>query len=173
MNPTDTTPQTANSLPQQPSQVFKSPVYWRKSLWNGAKTVPSILSINGTTLSLKSDRETAFEVPVNAATIRYTAFRTLVIKVDGKKYDITGVGAAISRPFTEQQKQELSNDNANTPTNSVTAGLGANAVGVAVGGAGGAAASVAGNVAAIAGFVVGVKELEKWKPIFTKFGLLK
>lgn len=166
MNPTDTPSQI------QP-RIFKSGIYWRKSLWNGAKTVPSILAINGDTLSLKSDRETAFEVPVQSAKVHYTKFGTMVIKADGKKFDITGVGAAISRPFTEQQKEELANKNVNTAQNLTAGGLGVNAFGVAAGGVGGAGMSIAGNIQSIAGFAIGVKELNKWKPIFTEAGIYK
>ncbi len=171
MNPTDT-PQ-APRQPVEAPQIFKSGIYWRKSLWNGAKTVPSILALNNGTLSLKSDRETAFEVPVQSVKVRFTRFGTLVIKAAGKKYDITGVGAAISRQFTDEQKQELANENVNTATNLTAGGLGANAFGVGVGGVGGAGASIVGNIGAIVGFSIGVKELGKWKAIFANAGVYK
>jgi hypothetical protein len=171
MNPTNT---SATPVAQpEPPQFFKSGVYWRQSLWNGAKTVPSILTIDNGTLSLKSDRELAFEVPVNTVKVRFTRFGTLVIKASGKKYDITGVGAAISRQFSEQQREELANKNANTPTNLVAGGLGSNSLGVGVGGVGGAGASIAGSALAVVGFSIGVKELNKWKPIFAKEGVYK
>lgn len=163
MNPTENQ--------SQAPLFFKSGIYWRKSLWNGAKTVPSILTINGDTLTLKSDQETAFEVPVNTVKVRFTKLGTLVIKTGGKKYDITGVGAAISRQFSAEQIEELANKNANTPTNLVAGGLGANTFGVGVGGVGGAGASVAGSIASVVGFSIGVKELNKWKDIFAKAGI--
>lgn len=175
-NPSDPTVQSRANTPQQPIEaptLFKSGIYWRQSLWNGAKTVPSILSLENGVLSLKSDRETAFEVPVSTVKAKLTGFKTLVVEAGGKKYSITGVGAAISRQFTEEQKKELADKNANTPTNLMAGGLGSNALGVGLGGAGGAAASIGGSVVAIVGFSIGAKELEKWKVIFEKLGVYK
>jgi len=173
MNPNDQLPNITEQQSTEVPTFFKSGIYWRQSLWNGAKTVPSILAIDGDILSLKSDQQTAFEASVSTVKVKFTRFGTLVIQVNGKKYDVTGVGAAISRPFTEEQKEELANRNAGTAQNFVAGGLGVNSFGVGAGGVAGTGFAIVGAVQSVAGFAMGVKELNKWKPIFAKAGIYK
>jgi len=181
MNPETQTPQAQEPATQPIAQpvapnttFFKSGIYWRQSLWNPAKTVPSILTLENGVLSLKSDKETAFEnVPLANVHAKLTQFSTLVIKTGGKKYDITGVGAATSRQFTPAQKDELQNKNAGANTVATLAGLGAASVGKIAGGVAGAGVGVAGGAVSVGAFLVGSNELKKWKKIFKELGVPK
>jgi hypothetical protein len=177
---TSPTPQEQNSQQEQNSnppsalpEVFASGIYWRKSLWNGAKTVPSILTLRNGMVSLKSAKEIAFEAPIGSISAHMTPFKTLVIMANGKKFDINGAGAGISPQFNEEQKRELANQTAGASTNQATGGLGTNALGAGLGGAAGAGLSVLGTAVVFASFMKGVKELDKWKAIFKTAGVYK
>src|SRR6476661_821147 len=87
-----------DETPAVPAMPMKSLLYWRKSMINGAKTVPVIVAMDGA--GMFSMRDAAgvpvFSVPAPQAAVRFTSMGTMVVTADGRKYDIVGVGASLS-----------------------------------------------------------------------------
>lgn len=149
-------------------------MYWRKNLWNGAATVPVLLGFENGTLTLEDAKTTVFAAPITTVSARLTAWKTLVITVDGTKYDFVGTGSSISSGFTAEQRAKLAAQSMSAP------GLGQ--VGGAAAGAGvvlgqvadaglGAATQAAGAGASVVGFLIGAKAMGKWKELFTQVGV--
>ncbi|SCF22260.1 hypothetical protein [Micromonospora mirobrigensis] len=83
-------------------------VYWRKSLWNGLRCVPVLLTLEQGWLRAR-DRVGAevFVVPVGQVGGRLTRLRTLLLDVDGRRYALVGRGASISPDPSREQQQAL------------------------------------------------------------------
>lgn len=146
------------------STDFKSGLYWRKNLWNGAATVPAILSLENGFVTLRTAVEHVFTEPVQNISAKFTMWGTMILTTPKGKYDITGSGASISPSFTQEMNQELG-DAKNTTGLLSRAGL----IGVGAGAAFDAAgASALGGGAAALGFAKGVKAIKLWKPVFGK-----
>lgn len=78
-------------------------VYWR----NGLATVPAILRLDGEILTLKTTKRIVWQTDIAATTCRFSSFGTMLIKVGTTEYAIVTTGAAVSKPFSEAQQQEL------------------------------------------------------------------
>lgn len=91
------------------TEAYKSLLYWRKNLWNGAACVPIILALEGNVLSMKTaDDAVVFKVTVDQLSVQFTGWGTMVLNVAGEKYDIVGMPAADSPAISDLQKKELS-----------------------------------------------------------------
>lgn len=97
-----------NTLPTN-NDAYKSLLYWRKNLWNGADCVPVILTLEGNVLSMKTADDTeVFKEAVEQLSVRFTGWGTMVLTVAEKKYDIVGMPAADSPAVSDLQRRELS-----------------------------------------------------------------
>lgn len=82
-------------------------LYWRKSLWNGARCVPVIVTL-GSGLFSMSDREgDVFSVPVAQVRAKRGRLGTLKVSWPGASFCLVGRGGAISPTFTEAQRTQL------------------------------------------------------------------
>lgn len=95
---------------------IKSGLYWRKSLWNGAATVPVVLTAepatnaNGGsrgTLTMRDADGRGFSVDADRVTATWSRFGTMTLTVDGTRYDVVGAGSRISKSFSPEQRAEL------------------------------------------------------------------
>jgi hypothetical protein len=100
---TTTIPSTADN------SAYKSLLYWRKNLWNGAACVPVVLTLEDEVLSMRAaDGTTVFSEARDKITVRFTGWGTMLLVVAGKKYDVVGMPAATSPAISDAQKAELS-----------------------------------------------------------------
>ena len=168
------------SQPQTPTTQLITGMYWRKNLWNGAATVPTILGFQDEQLVLKDGETIVFAVPISTVKAKVTLWGTLVLTIDGKKYDFVGTGSGVSRNFTPEQQAEINQQNMTLPTTLAKAGLvtglagsiGRNLAGNAAGSAVGSAAQITGGVAAAAGYLIGLGGIKKWQVLFAERNLL-
>ena len=168
------------SQPQTPTTQLITGMYWRKSLWNGAATIPVILGFQNEQLVLKDGDTVVFMVPISTVKAKLTIWGTLVLNIDGKKYDFVGVGSGISRTFTAEQQAEINQQNMTLPTTLAKAGLvtglagsiGRNLAGNSAGSAVGTAGQVAGGVAMAAGYLIGLNGIKRWRALFAERNLL-
>ncbi|RBJ10874.1 hypothetical protein DRA43_02350 [Micromonospora provocatoris] len=82
-------------------------VYWRRSLWNGMRCVPVLLTLEEGWLRA-CDRHGAevFAAPAGRVEARGTIFGTMLLTVDGRRYALVGDGAAVSpAPGAEQWRR--------------------------------------------------------------------
>ncbi|MGW4435844.1 hypothetical protein ACWELO_08790 [Streptomyces sp. NPDC004596] len=72
-------------------------VYWRRSLWNGARCVPVLLSLLPGALRAQ-DREgrVVFQEDPRGVEGRLSRLGTLLVDVGGKRYALVGRGALVS-----------------------------------------------------------------------------
>lgn len=166
--------------PQTPTTQLITGIYWRKNLWNGAATIPVILGFENEQLVLKDGETVIFMVPISTIKAKVTLWGTLVLLVDGKKYDFVGVGSGISRNFTAEQQAEVSQQSMTLPTTLAQAGLvtglagsvGRNLAANSAGSAVGSAGQIAGGVAVAAGYLIGLNGIKKWQALFAERNLL-
>lgn len=163
---------------QQPAiTTAMSLLYWRKNLWNGAQCVPVILQLDadGQFTMRTADEATVFSVQVQEVQPRFTGWGTMILRIEGKAYDLVGIGGTLSPRPAQWQLEAIKNPgDAASPNGAIagSVGVGASEVGSAVGlGAAGAAAAVGGAVAAQAAFHRGVSRMRDWQNIFSEVGL--
>lgn len=158
-----------------PITTLVTGMYWRKSLWNGAATVPVVLGFENARLTLEDTTRTVFSVPITAVSARLTGWRTLIITVDGIRYDFVGTGSAISNTFSAEQHEKLRRQSMSAPGALVQGGALASNAGIVVGqalGAGiGATAHVAGSGMMTVGFIIGAKAMSKWRDLLLQEGV--
>ncbi|MER5609668.1 hypothetical protein AB0F93_17590 [Micromonospora tulbaghiae] len=83
-------------------------VYWRRSLWNGMRCVPVLLTLDEGRLRA-CDRHGAevFAALAGRAEARETIFGTMVLTVDGRRYALVGEGATVSPAPSAEQRRRL------------------------------------------------------------------
>ncbi|MFF0657673.1 hypothetical protein [Micromonospora tulbaghiae] len=83
-------------------------VYWRRSLWNGMRCVPVLLTLDGGRLHA-CDRHGAevFAAPAGRVEARGTIFGTMLLTVDDRRYALVGEGAAVSPAPSAEQRRRL------------------------------------------------------------------
>jgi len=165
---------------QTPTTRLITGIYWRKNLWNGAATIPVILGFENDQLALKDGETVVFTAPISTVKAKVTLWGTLVVLVDGKKYDFVGAGSGISRTFTAEQQAEVNQQSMTLPTTLTKAGLvtglagsiGRNLAGSTAGSAVGSAGQIAGGAAMAAGYLIGLGGIKKWQAVFAERNLL-
>jgi hypothetical protein len=81
-------------------------VYWRRSVWNGARCEPVLVTLRPDGLQVR-DRSlaTVLQADPSAVTGRPTRLGTLVLTVEGQRYALVGRGASLSpAPSADQQR---------------------------------------------------------------------
>jgi len=144
-------------------------IYWRQNLWNGAATVPAILKLENGVLSAHSAKVQIFSADIELTSVRFTAFGTMLISVDGKQYDFTAVGSGVSPAFTAEMIQEVE---AKTVESNTTI----NRIGTVLYAAGGVTGVGAGQVAGAAtmgaAYFSGLSAFKVWRDVFTAAGVI-
>ncbi|MET8912496.1 hypothetical protein [Micromonospora sp. NPDC004551] len=81
-------------------------VYWRRSIWNGRRCVPVLMTLDQGWLRAR-DRAGAevFAVPAGQVGGRLTRLGTLLLTVGGRRYALVGRGATVSPEPSPQQKR--------------------------------------------------------------------
>jgi hypothetical protein len=148
----------------------KSLLYWRKSKLNGMDCVPVIIALDESrTFSLKTaDNNVEFSVPASETTVKFSSWGTMAITVNGKTYDIVGVGAGTSPDPTTEQLQEIQDaggTSGDVDTNLSTVG----AAGTALSGAS-AGAGVVGSAAMQYAYYKGLEAIKAWQRELPKAG---
>lgn len=151
---------------------MKSLLYWRKSMINGAKTVPVVLGMDASGIFSMQDAagRRVFSLPVQEASFRFTSMGTMVVTAGGSKYDILGVGASLSPSPSPGQLAEMqaSPSDHKDPTDLSRAG----SAGAAMSGAGGlgGAAGVAGSAAMMFAYYQGLEAIKAWQEVLPAMG---
>ncbi|MFF7274908.1 hypothetical protein [Streptomyces griseorubiginosus] len=81
-------------------------VHWRRSIWNGARCEPVLLTLRPDGLQMQ-DRSlhTVLRAHPHTVTGRLTRLGTLLLTIDGRRYAFVGRGASLSpAPSPEQQR---------------------------------------------------------------------
>ncbi|MCW3843014.1 hypothetical protein ONA70_23220 [Micromonospora yasonensis] len=81
-------------------------VYWRRSIWNGRRCVPVLMTLDQGWLRAR-DRASAdlFAVPAGQVSGRLSRLGTLLLTVGGRRYALVGRGSDISpKPSPEQRR---------------------------------------------------------------------
>ncbi|QLQ35602.1 hypothetical protein [Micromonospora robiginosa] len=91
-----------------PDVTLASVVYWRRSLWNGMRCVPVLMTLDQGWLRAR-DRDGAevFAVPAGQVRGRLTRLSTLLLTVGGRRYAIVGRGSDVSPSPSADQRREL------------------------------------------------------------------
>lgn len=139
-------------------------IYYRKNLWNGSATVPVILKLDKGILSANTANNQIFSSLIENVSARFTVWGTMLIVVDDKQYDFTGVGAATSPSFTAAMLQEIDETKDKSGTTLARIGVGLYGAGAVTGLAAG---QVAGAGAMMAGYFSGLGALKIWQNVFT------
>jgi len=173
----NTTPSATPDTPSTDSiNSLVTGLYWRKNLWNGAATVPAILSFENDAVTMSDKKAQIFNVPLSSIQARITLLGTLILTVEGKHYDFVGTGSGISSQFSAEQQATLMSATSNNSTNAVKAGTigaaGGGVVGAIAGEAAGAATSVAGAGLMAAGYFVGLGAIKKWQELLVQKGII-
>lgn len=142
-------------------------LYWRKSLWNGFASVPVILRLDGDLLTLKTTKNTVFQVQISETRCRFSVFGTMIVTVNGEDYAFVTAGAAVSKSFSKEQLAELSGSKARDVTNADAAVR----VGTAVTTLG-AAGAVGAPLAAAAYAASTTENISTWTNVFQSRHLL-
>ncbi|MEU2555916.1 hypothetical protein ABZ589_30230 [Streptomyces sp. NPDC013313] len=72
-------------------------VYWRRSLWNGARCVPVLLSLLPGVLRVQDrDGRVVFQEDPREVGGRISRLGTLLVDAGGRRYALVGRGAAVS-----------------------------------------------------------------------------
>ncbi|WP_457948720.1 hypothetical protein ACTAQI_00235 [Pseudarthrobacter sp. alpha12b] len=158
--------------PMGSAKPMKSLLYWRKSMINGAKTVPVIVGMDSAgTFSMRDAAGVpVFSLPASQATVRFTSMGTMVVTAQGRKHDILGVGASLSPSPSPWQMAEMAADSSG---HSDHTGLSrAGSAGAAMSGAGGmgAVAGVAGSAAMMFAYYQGLEAIEAWQEVLPETG---
>ncbi|MEU5274839.1 hypothetical protein AB0G87_00320 [Streptomyces asoensis] len=92
-------------------------VHWRRSLWNGARCEPVVVTLRPDSLHLR-DRSlgTVVQVDPRAVTGRLTRLGTLVLTIDGRRYALVGRGASLSPAPSADQQQALNDSGHGAPS---------------------------------------------------------
>jgi hypothetical protein len=145
---------------------MKSLLYWRKSMINGAKTVPVIVAMDGAGMFSMHDAAgvKVFSLPAPQAAVRFTSMGTMVVTTaNGRKYDILGVGASLSPSPSPWLMAEMAADpgGRTDPTGLSRVG----SAGAAMSGAGGlgAVAGAAGGAAMMFAYYQGLDAIKAWQ----------
>jgi len=144
-------------------------IYWRQNLWNGAATVPAILKLENGVLSARSAKQQIFSADIELVSVRFSAFGTMLITVDGKQYDFTGVGASISPTVTPEMIKEVEDAQGVSATTVTRIGAALYGAGVVTGVAAG---QVAGASAMTAAYFSGLNAFKIWRDVFTAAGVI-
>jgi len=151
-------------------------LYWRKNLWNGAATVPAILSFQNEAVIMSDKKAEVFNAPLSDLQARITLLGTLILTVAGKQYHFVGTGSGISSQFSAEQQAVLLNAGQNDATNLTKTGTvgaaGNGVIGAVAGDAAGAAGSVAGAGLMAAGYFVGLGAIKKWQELLIQKGII-
>jgi len=144
-------------------------IYWRQNLWNGAATVPAILKLKNGVLSARSAKADIFSADIELVSVRFSAFGTMLITVDGKQYDFTAVGSGVSPAFTAEMVEEVEAKSVESNTTLTRIGAILNVGGAATGIAGG---QVAGAATMSAAYFSGLNAFKVWRDVFTAAGVI-
>lgn len=81
-------------------------VHWRRSIWNGARCEPVLLTLRPDGLRmLDRSLDTVLRADPHAVTGRLTRLGTLLLTIDGQRYALVGRGASLSpAPSADQQR---------------------------------------------------------------------
>jgi len=90
-------------------------LYWRKSLWNGARCVPVIVTLESGLFAMSGADGEVFSVPVAKVRAKRGKLGTLTVSWPGAKFHLVGRGGAISPAFTDAQRQQLQDLGASQP----------------------------------------------------------
>jgi hypothetical protein len=153
-----------NTAPTVENNAYKSLLYWRRNLWNGSACVPVILTLEAGTLTMKNAEGTViFSEPQEGVVPRFTGWGTMVLTIQGKKYDFVGMPAADSPAVSDLQKAELSA----VKVGDTNKGLDVQPVVVssAAASAVGGGAAVVGAAASTATYYRGLSSIREWKSL--------
>lgn len=151
---------------------MKSLLYWRKSMINGAKTVPVVVTMDSSGIFSMQDAAgvTVLSLPVQQASFRFTTMGTMVVTAQGRKYDVVGVGASLSPSPSPGQVAEMKGapSSQKDPTDLSRAG----SAGTAMSGAGGlgGVAGVAGGAAMMFAYHQGLEAIKAWQEVLPETG---
>ncbi|MEV4272998.1 hypothetical protein [Micromonospora aurantiaca (nom. illeg.)] len=83
-------------------------VYWRRSLWNGMRCVPVLLTLDEGRLRARDRRGAeVFAAPAGQVEARGTIVGTMLLTVGGHRYALVGVGATVSPAPSAEQRRRL------------------------------------------------------------------
>ncbi|WFF05031.1 hypothetical protein O7622_18390 [Micromonospora sp. WMMD1076] len=90
-------------------------VYWRRSLWNGMRCVPVLLTLDEGRLRA-CDRRGAevFAALAGQVEARGTIVGTMLLTAGGDRYALVGVGATVSPSPSAEQRRRLEEYTART-----------------------------------------------------------
>ena len=173
----NTTPSATPDTPSTDSiNSLVTGLYWRKNLWNGAATVPAILSFENEAVTMTDKKAQIFSVPLSSIQARITLLGTLILTVEGKQYAFVGTGSGISSQFSAEQQATLLGAGQNDATNLTKTGTvgaaGGGVVGAIAGQSAGAATSIAGAGLMAAGYFVGLGAIKKWQELLVQKGII-
>jgi len=155
-----------------PATPMKSLLYWRKSMINGARTVPVIVSMDSSGVFRMVDAAgvSVLSLPVQQASFRFTSMGTMVVTAQGRKYDLLGVGASLSPDPSPEQKAEMkaASDDYKDRTALNRAGSAGAAMSPA-GGLGGVA-GVAGSALMMFSYYEGLEIIKAWQAVLPETG---
>ncbi|WP_329296683.1 hypothetical protein [Streptomyces pseudovenezuelae] len=85
-------------------------VHWRRSIWNGARCEPVLLTLRPDGLQMQ-DRflATVLRTDAHSVTGRLTRLGTLLLTIDGRRYALVGRAASLSPAPSTDQKRALAN----------------------------------------------------------------
>ncbi len=96
--------------------VYAEIVYWRRSLWNGARCVPVVLSLfPGELRAQDRDGEVVIQGDPREVEGRLTRLGTLLITVRGERYALVGRGGGLSPVPSPEQRAAVSAFGASSP----------------------------------------------------------
>ncbi|MEU8591633.1 hypothetical protein AB0C59_32295 [Streptomyces sp. NPDC048664] len=98
-------------------------VHWRRSVWNGARCEPVLVTLGPGGLHVR-DRSlgTVLQADPRAVTGRLTRLGTLVLAVDGRRYAFVGRGASSSPTPSADQQRALENTGCGAPRSGAAGG---------------------------------------------------
>lgn len=146
-----------------------SGLYWRRSAWNGAKTVPAILELHEGVLSAKTEYTAIFSLPIEQVSVRFTRWGTMIIAVENKKYAFTPVGSGTSREFSADMATELNQKSELFRKNPGPIGTPISRAAMATGSP---VATVAGAATMTASYLSGLGPFTEWQQIFSQVNVL-
>ncbi|MEU7029111.1 hypothetical protein AB6O49_33665 [Streptomyces sp. SBR177] len=107
-------------------------MYWRRSLWNGFRCRPVLLTLeNGRFRATDRRGDVVFDLPVTAVTGRLSRLGTLLLTLDGSRYDLVGRGSSVSPRPSRGQVEALAAFRARTGSAGPRAGGAAGVVDLA------------------------------------------
>lgn len=96
--------------------AHSSIVYWRRSIWNGRRCVPVLMTLDQGWLRAR-DRAGAelFAVPAGQVSGRLSRLGTLLLTVGGRRYALVGRGSDISPDPSPEQRRAFADFWAHRP----------------------------------------------------------